>query len=198
MSTISDRSSLDATIDLHDAERRVAGRIILCLTITATVTLSAVTIHPSVENFLTSSRRCHGDTLYVDRFDLTSSQTMLDICCDSMESGFRRNIFMLDDIMVLNKEIPDRDKRLVEYIPGMLQHTCRNWIFHLEALDSEDGKQDRITSALKQLDTFLSKHLLHWIECMSLMGWFDVISTSLSRLRLSCWLIVSIFALKQH
>jgi AAA ATPase domain len=147
------------------------------------------TIHPSVEDFLTSSRRCHGTTLYVDRFDPTRSVTMFDICFDSMEAGLRRNICRLDDIMALNEEIPDKNKRLGQYIPVMLQHACRHWIFHLEALDLY-GKLDSITPVIQRLDTFLSNHLLHWIECMSLFGWVDVISTSLDRL--SSWLIVSV------
>ena len=147
------------------------------------------TIHPSVEDFLTSSRRCHGTTLYVDRFDRTPSLTMFDICFDSMEAGFRRNICRLDDIMVLNEEIPDKDKRLDKYIPAMLQHACRHWIFHLEALGS-NGKWASTTPALQRLDNFLSNHLLHWIECMSLLGWVDIISTTLDRL--TSWRIVSV------
>jgi NACHT domain len=149
------------------------------------------TIHPSLEDFLTSSRRCHGTNLYVDRFDPTTpSLTMVEICFDSMERGLRRNICRLDDIMALNEEIPNRDRRIGQYIPVMLRHACRNWMFHLEVLNS-DSHRDSITSALKRLDTFLSKHLLHWIECMSLLGWVDVISTTLNRL--SSWLAVSYF-----
>ena len=146
------------------------------------------TIHPSLEDFLTSPRRCHGTTLYVDRLDPLS---MADICFDSMARGLRQNICKLDDVMVLNEEILDRDKRINECIPLTLQYACRNWMFHLEALDS-DTKEDNIPSALEQLTTFLLNHLLHWIECMSLLGWADVIPTTLNRL--SSWITVSIFS----
>ena len=149
------------------------------------------TIHPSLEDFLTSSRRCHGTIFYVDRLDPTPSLSMANNCFNLMERGFRQNMCDLDHVIVLNEEITDRDKRLNQYIPGTLKYACRNWMFHLEALDS-DGKQDNITSALERLDRFLSKHLLHWIECMSLLGWVDVISTSLNRL--SSWLAVGIFS----
>ena len=149
------------------------------------------TIHPGLEDFLTSSRRCHGTTFYVDRLDPTPTLSMANNCFDLMERGLRRNICNLDDVTVLNEEILDRDKRIDEYIPGILQYACGNWIFYLEGLDS-DCKQDNTTSALERLGTFLSNHLLHWIECMSLLGWADVISTSLDRL--SSWLAVSIFS----
>ena len=148
------------------------------------------TIHPSVEDFLTSSRRCHGTIFYADRLDPTPLLSMANICFDMMEGSLRQDICNLDDVMVLNEEITDRDKRLNQYIPGTLQYACRNWMFHLEALNS-DGKEDDITSALERLDRFLSKHLLHWIECMSLLGWVDVISASLNRLY--SWQAVSIF-----
>ena len=59
-------------------------------------------------------------------------------------------------------------------------------MFHLA-----DGKWDSIDSVLELLDTFLSKHLLHWIECMSLLGWVDAISIYLRRL--SAWLKVGFF-----
>ena len=97
-------------------------------------------------------------------------------------------MYTLDDPMVLNEEIPDRDNRLHQCIPIILQDMCRNWILHLE--EFTDGKCDGIDSVLERLDTFLSKHLLHWIECMSLLGCVDVIPNYLHRL--SAWLIVGI------
>ena len=88
--------------------------------------------------------------------------------------------------MALNEEIPDRDERLRRCIPVILQDACRNWIFHLEAF--VDCERNSMDSVLERLDTFLSKHLLYWIECMSFLGWVDVISTYLHRL--SAWLTV--------
>ena len=151
-------------------------------------------IHPSLEDYLTSSRRCYGTDFYVDRLAPAPSLTwtMAEICFDLMAESLRQNICRLDDTMVLNREISDRAGRVRQYIPVVLQHACRNWIFHLEALD--DSKRDSIHLAFGRLKTFLSNHLLHWIECMSLLGWVDVIPTSLDRL--SCWLaVVSFFSL---
>ena len=143
-------------------------------------------IHPCLEDFLTSSRRCHGTNFnfYVDR--LAPPLSMVEICFDLMERLLRQNICTLDDPMVLNEEILDRDDCLGQHIPIILQDMCRNWIFHLEAF--ADGKCNSIDSVLDRLDTFLSKHLLHWIECMSLLGWVDLIPNYLRRL--SAWLIV--------
>ena len=112
----------------------------------------------------------------------------MEIYFDSMAKGLRQNICRLDDMMVLNDEISDRADRVRQYIPVMLQHMCRHWIFHLEALN--DPKRD--SSPFKRLETFLSNHLLYWIECMSFLGWVDVIPSYLGRL--SFWLDVSFFS----
>ena len=141
-------------------------------------------IHPCLEDFLTSSRRCHGTDFYIDR--LAPSLSMVEICFDSMARLLRQNICTLDDPMALNEEIPDRDDRLRQCIPIILQDACRNWIFHLEAF--VDCEWNSIDSVLERLDMFLSKHLLCWIECMSFLGWVDVVSTYLRRL--SAWLTV--------
>ena len=143
-------------------------------------------IHPCLEDFLTSSRRCHGTDFYVDR--LVPSLRMVEICFDSMARLLRQNILTLDDPMALNEEILDRDDRLRQCIPIILQDTCRNWISHLE--EFVDCERNSIDSVLERLDTFLSKHLLYWIECMSLLGWVDVIPTYLRRL--SAWLTVGV------
>ena len=145
-------------------------------------------IHPCLEDFLTSSRRCHGTDFYV-LDGLAPSLSMVEICFDSMARLLRQNICNLDDPMVLNEEILDRDNCLHQCIPIILQDTCRNWMFHLEAFT--DGQLDSIDSVLERLDTFLSKNLLQWIECMSLLGWVDIIPNYLHRL--SAWLIVGFF-----
>ena len=110
-------------------------------------------IHPCLEDFLTSSRRCHGTDFYVD--GLVPS---VEFCFDSMARLLKQNICNLDDPMALNEEIRDRDDRLRQCIPIILQETCRNWIFHLE--EFADCERNSINSVLERLDTFLSKHLL--------------------------------------
>ena len=149
-------------------------------------------IHPILEDFLTSFRRCHETAFYIDRLaPAPSLRIMKDFCFDLMERFLRQNICNLDDTMVLNEEICDKDSRLGQCIPEILQYACRNWIFHIEALGED--KRD-IESALDRLGTFLRKHLLHWVECMSLLGWVDVIPTCLDRLR--SWLAVCVPLIK--
>ena len=60
--------------------------------------------------------------------------------------------------MTLNEEIPERDDRLRQCILVILQDTCRNWIFHLEAFAvAIDGEWNSTDSVLERLDTFLFK-----------------------------------------
>jgi energy-coupling factor transporter ATP-binding protein EcfA2 len=149
-------------------------------------------VHPSLEDFLTNSRRCHTAAIRVHTGRLSEVvPSMADICLDWMDKLLRQNICEFDDITLSNAEIPERESRLSKFIPPTLQYSCRNWVFHIEALDN--SKKYDIASALERLDTFLSKHLLEWIECMSLLGCVDTVATSLDRLTL--WLVVSIFIL---
>ena len=97
-----------------------------------------------LKDFLTDSRRCH--RFYVDM--LVPSLTMVDICFDSMARLLWQNIcnLQVDDKMALNEEIPDRDVRVSQYIPIVLQHACRKWMFYLDEL--EHGLQELFAHGL--------------------------------------------------
>jgi hypothetical protein len=58
-------------------------------------------IHFFLEDFLTSSQRCHGTNFYIDK--LAPSQNMIEICFDLMARFLRQNICTLDDPMVLTR-----------------------------------------------------------------------------------------------
>ena len=140
---------------------------------------SLFSIPPCLEDFLTSSQRCYGTNFYV-LGKVAPSLNMIEICFDTMTRLLRQNICTLDDPTVLNEEIPDKDDHLCQCIPIILQDMCRNWIFYLEAFT--DGEHDWIGLVLERLDMFLSKHLLPWIEFMSLFNWVDVIPNYLGHL----------------
>ena len=150
-------------------------------------------IHPCLEDFLTNSRRSRGTDFYLDRLASAPSLSMVEICFDLMARLLRQNICTLNDSMALNEEIPDRDDRLRQCIPNILRDACRNWIFHLEEFADGGWNSTSTDSVVERLDTFLSKYLLCWIECMSFLGWVDVISTYLRRL--SDWLVTVGFVL---
>jgi hypothetical protein len=78
----------------------------------------------------------------------------------SRQSGLRQDMCSLVGPGVLRSEIDDG--AVASSLPPELQYACRYWISHL--LQSQQDMLDGDTTHL-----FLQKHLLHWLEAMSLM-----------------------------
>jgi hypothetical protein len=78
----------------------------------------------------------------------------------SGQSGLRQDICSLLGHGVLRSEIDDGT--VASTLPSELQYACRYWTSHL--IQSQQDMLDGDTTHL-----FLQKHLLHWLEAMSLM-----------------------------
>lgn len=70
---------------------------------------SLIGVHPSLEDFLTNPRRCHGTGLYVDRE--LPLKTAPEVCLDIMNHLLKHNICKFDDVMALNGEVSDLAER---------------------------------------------------------------------------------------
>jgi NACHT domain len=133
-------------------------------------------IHPSFVDFITDRSRCVDTRFYIDlpsyRLHLAKS------CLTRMQECLRRDICSLGTGQTMNKDIPDLDKWLAQSIPEYLQYACRYWAEYLQrsVIDEE---------LYVLLREFISKHLLHWLEVMSLMGIYNDASTSLTSARVS-------------
>jgi len=96
-------------------------------------------------------------------------------CIERMAKSLKRDICNLADP---GKDANSIDKSVIEdNIPLDLQYACRFWVDHLpgeRAIDDE----------VKNVMQFLTKHLLHWLEVMSLMGNFsDAVGASVKLAR---------------
>ncbi|TFK70836.1 hypothetical protein BDN72DRAFT_505463 [Pluteus cervinus] len=82
------------------------------------------------------------------------------------------NICRFEEITTLNEDIKNLDARLTEHVPaalGVLSGCWSEWVApHLQALHDDHRKV-----ALTEVRTFLSSHLLSWIELISLLGCVD-------------------------
>jgi hypothetical protein len=95
-----------------------------------------------------------------------------------MNSRLSRNICQIQDVSLLNSELPELQSRIEQYVPETLRYACRQWAKHLLTLSPEHaGKR-----TMEQLHHFLFKYLLHWIELSSLLGQLDTASASLKSL----------------
>jgi hypothetical protein len=116
--------------------------------------------HPSFRDFLLSKGRC-GDAFWVDE---KSIHEKLARCClelMSASSGLRQDMCNLLNPGVLRTEIDEEtvDRNLLPE----LQYACRYWVDHLER--SGRSIEDRDVT-----HRFLERHLLHWLEAMSLIN----------------------------
>ena len=84
-------------------------------------------------------------------------------CLELMNSreGLRRDPCNLESPGTIRSQI--ENQRIDECLAPELQYACRYWVEHLEQSKNALYYQDRV-------HTFLRKHLLHWLESMSLIG----------------------------
>ena len=118
--------------------------------------------HASFREFIVDPVRC-GDVHHVDT---SKGHVMLAVkCLQSMNKSLQRNICNLpeDRIGALTHEIPD-----LSIIPEALRYSCLHWASHL--VDGFSHGVVDVSPVLKSLRTFIDEHLLHWFECLSVLG----------------------------
>ena len=77
-------------------------------------------------------------------------------CIDRMRKGLRKNICNVDNPLMMKV---DREM-VARFIPPDLAYAITHWIYHLE----------RCQQAFDLARPFLEKHLLHWLEALSILG----------------------------
>jgi hypothetical protein len=130
-------------------------------------------LHPSFADFMLNRFRCGNDTWYIDA-SLQHRQLVIQ-CINHMESLLKQN---LCDLSVSKKPV-------VVSLPESLSYAATSWIDHVCIL--RDGAE----CIAETLETFLGKHLLHWLEVMSILKRSR--TTIASMLRLLDWLHVRVF-----
>ena len=92
-------------------------------------------------------------------------QHLMKSCFQIMKSGLQFNIANIPSSYVLdsdNSMLPDAVKH---NISPFLSYSCRNWDYHLCAIEIQD-----VAPICKTLSEFLKLSVLFWIEAMNLLG----------------------------
>ncbi|KAG1747702.1 hypothetical protein EDB19DRAFT_282546 [Suillus lakei] len=124
-------------------------------------------IHPSFEDFLTDRARCKRDEWFIDVS--LSRRKLARQCIGSLRAILKRNMCNL----TLTRNGVD-----AEVLPEDVTYSCIFWIEHVCEIEGEE-------SFFIEVYDFLMKHLLHWIETMSLLK--KVRQTIKSLMRLEDW-----------
>ena len=129
--------------------------------------------HKSFPDFISNSSRC--PEFFIDQ--KAHHLQMAKRCLHIMHDGLRENLCDLDP-SEWNKDRAEIYHRIENRILPHLAYACTHWASHLDAallggadLDSE-GKQ--------LLERFATKHLLMWLEALSLIGRVDMAYRSLT------------------
>jgi hypothetical protein len=117
-------------------------------------------LHLSFREFLVNPQKQGKNPSWVD--EKSTHQKLAFHCLELMSgpSGLRRNMCNLPGPGVRRSEIDE--ETIASSLSPDLQYACRYWVSHLKQSqhDIVDGDTTHI---------FLQKHLLHWLEVMSLM-----------------------------
>jgi len=114
--------------------------------------------HPSFRDFLLDKERCTDSNLRVN--EKQAHRELADSCIRLMSEKLRRDICGLPSPGALATEV--QQERIKQCLPAELQYACLYWVQHIQKSDTrlqDDG----------EVHVFLQKHLLHWLEALSLL-----------------------------
>jgi len=118
-------------------------------------------LHPSFRDFLVNNQRCCDPYFWVD--EKKAHAALADSCMRLMSrsrDGLRKDICGQRAPGTPICEV--KEDQVDQFLPAELQYACRYWVQHTEK--SETRLQDD-----GEVHVFLQKHLLHWLEALSLM-----------------------------
>ena len=124
-------------------------------------------IHPSFPDFLTDPTRCTKPELVVH--PQRHHNVLARRCLETMVHMLHKNVCQipLAQVSFPNKDVPDLAARIRIHLPSHVQYAVRHWAHHLHGSEID-------TESFELLKTFCNKHLLHWLECLSLVGDADI------------------------
>ena len=120
--------------------------------------------HKSFPDFLTDPNRCRDEKFLVK--PSAHHTEILFSCLRLMKGKLKRNICSLDDYAILS-EVEDFSAKKRSHIGEALEYACQFWTKHLLGVPSDSPCVQEIQGAI---DQFFTKHLLHWIEVLVLVG----------------------------
>lgn len=108
-------------------------------------------VHPSFADFLSSRARCGRDIWYFQREK--DNRTLATRCIKRLNAYLKRNMCN----MSLSHDLGE------EELPEDVEYACLFWVEHVCFV------KDEFQPLVILLDFFLHRHLLHWLEAMSIL-----------------------------
>ncbi|EJC98165.1 WD40 repeat-like protein, partial [Fomitiporia mediterranea MF3/22] len=125
--------------------------------------------HTSFRDYLSAPER-EKDPWFINL--KTQREFIASRCFTVMRDMLRFNICDIASLYIPNDKIPDLPNRIKANIPPQLEYACLFWSQHLL-------EAPFLHELLNELPEFLNKHLLYWLEVMSVLGKVNVASPAL-------------------
>jgi hypothetical protein len=116
-------------------------------------------LHPSLHDFLTSHAEEHFRINCLEQHRILAYR-----CLTVMNSRLKYDICSTVDPYLLNSDIQDQHQHSNDCINEAVHYSCCYFAYHLVEVS------DLNENLVQVLETFISQHLLHWVEVMSLVG----------------------------
>jgi hypothetical protein len=128
-------------------------------------------IHLSFSDFLLDDKRST-DACVVDVSG--HHLRVAERCLQIMNEGLRKDICDIHNPSLFNTEVTNLNQQLDNCAPPQLRYACRFWHVHLELAATVSA------GVASHLEGFCQKHLLHWLEFLSLLGELPVVLSSMT------------------
>jgi hypothetical protein len=142
--------AIDILFSSHEARPSMHTISLLGCVLTRSPTVHI--LHPSFADFLSDRVRCGTDRWFIDTSH--HNRRLAIGCLDFLQRSLKRNICGL---------ILSRDK-VHASLAEEISYACLFWIDHLCTITELDGDLEA-----RALDRFIFRHLLHWLEAMSIL-----------------------------
>jgi WD40 repeat protein len=127
--------------------------------------------HPSFPEFFQNPERCEDQRFYMSA--AATHALLASYSVAIMNTELLNNISSLEDPSIANRNIHDLPARLEQTTTPGLRYACTHWPHHLR----EAGELDK--PSLPSLTSFCTLHLLNWLEVLSLLDKWTMISKGL-------------------
>jgi hypothetical protein len=139
---------------------------------------AAVTLfHASFFDFVTDPVRCTPERCRSFKALVASEghEQLALKCLTHMNSSLKYNICNIPEAMTVSRMEATNLLDGIHQVSEALKYSCLYWASHLASVQPEQPNP-RVLAALRN---FLQTHLLHWIECLSVLGELGTGMTSL-------------------
>ena len=126
--------------------------------------------HASFPDFITDPKRCSPERFSSERssfpaLDTSEGHKLLTLkCLEQMNRSLKYNICEIPKELTMSHRNRANSSKNVGKISEALKYSCIYWAAHLAEVKTFD------TVLIESLRIFLHEHLLHWIECLSMLS----------------------------